>query len=128
MTQSKLEQIKELKHNDGPIEGQKDNKPIEISILINYVYYFLETLFIMTVEGGYRLLVIHEGKLLTDKTYKTAKGARIAFSKLYGVRAWRDDVKAEWSRFYSPDAGWVEKKLSAKKATEREIQKIQETL
>lgn len=119
MTQLKLEQRVELRPNDGQVNEPKNSKPIEISSLFNAVEYFFETVFIMTAKDGYRLLVVHYNELLTDKIYKTARGARIAFSKIYKYKAWSDGVKANWSLFYSPDYGWVEKKLSSKKANRK---------
>lgn len=91
--------------------GQKDEKPIQISLLVNSIYYFIESVFIMAVNKGYRLVAIHQGRLLTDEIYKTARGARIAFLKLYGNKAWRNGVKAEWSRFYPPEPEWFGEKL-----------------
>ncbi len=124
MIQQELKQNLELRIEDNPVEGQKDREPIQISVLNNSIYYLLEIVFIAAVKEGYRLVVILNRKLLTDKIYKTSKGARIGFLRLYGEKAWRDDVKAEWSCFYPPDKGWVEKKLSYKKMIEREIQEI----
>jgi hypothetical protein len=66
----------------------------------------------MTVEGGYRLVVIHHGYLLTDETYKTPKGAKIAFLKFWNYKAWQEGVKPQWSHFYPPETKWLEKKKS----------------
>lgn len=73
-----------------------------ISILANSVKYFLEHAFIIDYEDSYRLLVIHRWKLLTDRCYKTLKGARIAFLKLYNNRRWQEKDVPEWSNFYNP--------------------------
>jgi hypothetical protein len=102
-----------LKQNEGL--DREDEKPINISILINSIYYFFEMVFIMTVKDGYRLIVIQQKKLLIDKIYKTAGVARIAFLKRYGNNAWRADVTANWSRFNTPITGWCDKKLRGKK-------------
>ncbi len=117
MTQLKLGQRVELRQNEGQGNEPKDAKPIEISSLFNAVEYFLETVFIMTVKDGYRLLVVHYNELLTDKIYKTVRGARCAFLKIYKQKAWRDGVKAHWSYFCPPVSRWVDKKLKNKKAT-----------
>lgn len=94
---------------------QKAESPIRISLLINSIYYFIESVFIITVKEGYRLVVIHQGRLLTDEIYKTARGARIGFLKRYGNKAWRDGVKADWSRFYPPEPNWVGDKFRENK-------------
>lgn len=110
-----MEQNTALSPNDGRVNGQKDEIPIMISSLINSVEYFLEIVFIMTVKDGYRLLVIQRHKLLTDRTFKNAKGARISFQLNYKDKAWKNNVKANWSPFYPPGQGWIDKKLSKKK-------------
>ncbi|MDQ1353820.1 MAG: hypothetical protein QG657_4127 [Acidobacteriota bacterium] len=94
---------------------QKAESPVRISLLINSIYYFIESVFIMTVKEGYRLVIIHQCRLLTDEIYKTARGARIAFAKRYGNKAWRVGVKAEWSRFYPPERNWLDDKFREKK-------------
>lgn len=103
----------ELKRN--PELEQKAENPINISLLINSIYYYIESVFIMAVKEGYRLVVIHQGRLLTDEIYKTARGARIAFLKRFGDKAWRDGVKAEWSRFYPPESRWLGDKFQENK-------------
>ncbi len=63
----------------------------------------------MIVLSGddYRLIVVHNGKLLAEDTYKSAKGARIAFLKLYWHHAWQDNIKPQWTSFYSPEKDWL---------------------
>lgn len=90
---------------------QEEEDPVKVSLLINSIYYFIESVFITSVKDGYRLVVMHQGRLLTDRTYKTVKGARIAFLKLYGYKAWREGTKAEWSVFYPPESQWLNEKF-----------------
>lgn len=90
---------------------QEEEESIKISLLLNSIYYFIESVFIMAVKEGYRLVVMHRGRLLTDQTYKTVKGARIAFLKLYGYKAWREGARAEWSIFYPPEPQWLNEKF-----------------
>ena len=78
-------------------EGQR------ISLLINSVYYFIETVFILETAEGYRLIAIHQDKICTDKTYKTPRGAKIAYRKLFGYKAWEGGVIPNWSPFYPPE-------------------------
>lgn len=85
----------------------------EISVLTNAVYWFLEDVFIIKADEGFILAVIHQKKMLLFKPYKTVKGARIAFLKIYGYKACREKVKAEWTPFYLPDApAWFKEKLN----------------
>jgi hypothetical protein len=87
--------------------------PVHISLLLNAVYFFLQCVFIMRTEKGYRLIVVHQNRLLTDRTYKTFKGARIAFSKLWSYKAWESGVKPEWSLFYPPEPSWLSDRMKA---------------
>ena len=81
-------------------EGQKNRR---ISLLINSVYFFIESVFILETENGFRLIAIHQNKVLTDETYKTVKGAKIAFLKLFAYKAWEEGVKPQWTSFYPPE-------------------------
>lgn len=92
---------------------RSNSQPVKerISVLETSIYYFLEHVFIIEDDGGYRLVVIHQKKLLTDRTYKTAKGARIAFLKLWSYKAWDEGAKAKWTHFYKPDRDWISEKL-----------------
>jgi hypothetical protein len=82
-----------------------------ISVLINRISYFIETVFIMTVKDGYQLIVIHKRKVLTDKIYKTFVEAKRAFLSQYNHKAWKNGVKPKWSHFYPPDTKWLHKNL-----------------
>ncbi len=97
----------------------KDEKPliefrtapgeaVKVSILSNAVYYFFQRVFIVTENDSYRLVAIHNGELLADEMYKTPKGAKIAFLKLYWYRAWQEGVKPQWTHFYTPDNDWLD--------------------
>lgn len=83
----------------------------KISTLCNAVYFFFQRVFIISDNDTYRLIAIHNGELLADESYKTAKGAKIAFLKLYWYRAWREGVKPQWTDFYIPDAKWLEERF-----------------
>jgi hypothetical protein len=85
-------------------------RPGEICILINSILYFISSVIILNKNGQYRLVVKHNNKIFIDKIYKTPRGAKIAFSKLFSHRSWREELKAEWSVFYKSDAQWLKKK------------------
>lgn len=86
-------------------------KETKVSVLSNAVYYFFQRVFIVTENNSYRLIAIHNGEILVDEKYKTSKGAKIAFLKLYWYRAWQDGVKPEWTDFYTPDEEWLENRF-----------------
>jgi len=98
--------------NKKKVEGdlKKKNEKI-LSLLINSAYFFIECVFILKMRGTYRLVVIHNGRILSDSCFETLRGAKIAFSKLFGSKACRGDIKAQWSPFYDPDSNWLEEKI-----------------
>jgi hypothetical protein len=107
----------DLNPTTAPFHAGHANQKVFISRLVNSVYYSISTCFIMeltmTNQVEYRLLAIHKKKVLTDRNYRTLRGARIAFEKQFKKMAWRDDVAAEWSHFYPPNRDWIEEKLAA---------------
>jgi hypothetical protein len=81
-------------------------------MLINSVYYFSDCVFILQAKDKFRLVALQQGMVLFDKYYNTIRGCRIAFDKMFKDKAWSEEIKAEWSHFYDPDKGWLEKKCS----------------
>ncbi len=78
----------------------------QISVLENSAQFFLDIVFIQIGHGNFRLVISHNMQMQTYSSYPTIKGARIAFKKLYGDRAWDKRVKSQWSHFYTPDPVW----------------------
>ena len=91
---------------------------IEMSILLNSAYYFLEHVFILCQDDSYRLVVLHHNRLLLDRNYRSIRGARIAFQKLFRHKAWKEDVKSMWSHCYPPDDDWLQTKSKTPQAPE----------
>jgi len=83
-----------------------------ISLLINSAYYFIESVFILRWGSHYRLVAIHDGRLLVDSLYETARGARVAFAKMFRHKAWSNDIKPDWSLFYEPDVSFYNKSVT----------------
>ncbi len=83
---------------------------LEISLLSNAIYWFLEAVYIIKLPpaAGYRLVVFHHGNIFYDECYETIRGAKIAFSKVYSYKAWKEGVKPNWSHLYDPDTGWLD--------------------
>lgn len=92
---------------------KKQEADVEISLLANSIYYFLQCVFIVKDGEAFRLVVIYNNRVLTDLRYITLRGARIGFTKLHGDKAWEEDVRADWTHFYPPDEEWLEEKLKA---------------
>jgi hypothetical protein len=99
----------------GANTGKHPEETVEIILLANSIYFFLQCVFIIVAEGCFRLVVLHNKAVLTDLRYKKERGAKIAFSKLYNEKAWEKGVKAQWTHPYPPDAAWLEDKLKQAK-------------
>lgn len=84
----------------------------QVSLLINHGYYFLQYVFIMVEDTGFRLVVIHQGNVLTYRLYDSLRAARTAFARLYNRKSWQKGVKANWSQLYSPGQEWFDEKLA----------------
>ena len=105
-------QLKTEKKQRNPLgPWNKREADVEISLLTNSIYYFLQCVFIIKEGEEFRLVVIHNNRVRTDKQFDSLRGARIAFTKLYDELAWEENVKAQWSHFYPPDAKWLEDKV-----------------
>ncbi|MCP4146118.1 MAG: hypothetical protein GY757_00070 [bacterium] len=98
-----------------PKANQKEEIPTRISLLINSIYFFIESVLIVEQKNLFRLLAIHQNRILVDETYKTAKGAKIAFLKFFSYKGWRDGTRADWSPFYPPNSKWLNSRVPAKK-------------
>ena len=81
-----------------------------VSTLVNSVLYFLDSAVIILEGKHYRLVVCHNKQVLTDQSYETLRGAKIAFSKLFQYKAFLNS-KAEWSHLYPPEQEWLDNKL-----------------
>ncbi|MCI0470536.1 MAG: hypothetical protein L0Y73_02650 [Candidatus Aminicenantes bacterium] len=83
-----------------------DGKIVNLCILINSIYYFLEYVFIIKKGNNFQLIVMHRGRTLLNKTYGSAKSAKVAFSNMYRHKVWKPGTKPDWSHFYNPDNKW----------------------
>jgi hypothetical protein len=79
-------------------------------ILINPAYYFLECVYILYKKGYYRLVVLHNSRVLTYRNYRTLRGAKIAFQKIYKNKAWKEGVKANWIPPYPDNCDLLKEK------------------
>ncbi|UCH95153.1 MAG: hypothetical protein JSV88_33590 [Candidatus Aminicenantes bacterium] len=105
-----LEPGLELNQQPGIRQEMKGEEQPEISMLINSVHYFIDCVYIRREKNNYRLVALHNRRVLWDKQYPTLKGCKIAFQKQFKEKAWQEGVKAEWSPFYPPDKVWLGKK------------------
>ena len=90
--------------------GKEEHKA-KLYRLVNNGYFFLRYVFIMEDDLDYRLVVIHDNRLLTDRIYKSLRNAKGAFSRMYNRKAWKKGVKPEWGVFSPPGPGWIRNKI-----------------
>ena len=95
----------------------------EIYRLKNNVYYFLETVFIRVERIGYRLVVIHNRRVRTNKCYSTLPGAKKGFSRMYSGKVWKKGIKPIWSKFYHPGSDWMDKQIGHVKRQVSELER-----
>ena len=76
-------------------------------ILTNRNQYYLHHALILVLEKEnqqlYRLVVYHNGKLLTDRLYSNIRGAKIGFSKYHGKKGYKEDMAAQWDEIKGGD-------------------------
>ncbi len=82
-----------------------------VSLLLNSSLYFFHHVLIIKTEEVYRLMVIHNNRVLFDKNYETSKGARVGFAKYFKESAFYLLEENLWSHFYSPEKKWLDDRL-----------------
>lgn len=82
-----------------------------MSLLASSFAFFIDTVFILRQASGYRLVVIHNKQVLTDRCYASVRGARIAFSRIYGWRSCHEDAATNWTIFYQPCQSWLTERV-----------------
>ncbi len=98
-----------------------------ISRLINSVLFFLPyVLVIKEEEKTFRLVVARDDQIMMDQRYKTLRGARIAFSKLFKDYRYSNKIKAHWSHFYPPGEIWLQARLNCENTPLSKSKKKQE--
>jgi len=102
--------------NKVPGKTPEVNEDITISLLINSVHYFIQCVYIIHSKNKYRLVALHNRRVLINQDYSTEKGCRIAFGRVFKDRAWDKRVTPFWSQFYNPDKKWLEEKQNRIKA------------
>jgi hypothetical protein len=81
-----------------------------ISLLINSLYFFIESVFIVIGEDNYRLIAIHRDQLIADQNHKTLRGAKVSFARSFRPHLWQKKLTPQWSQLYPPDNDWLENK------------------
>ncbi|MCK4762977.1 MAG: hypothetical protein KAW12_12340, partial [Candidatus Aminicenantes bacterium] len=99
---SKYNRLKMNKTTDLTSMKAEAEKIGKISFLHNSYKYFIQHALVIQHGESYRLLVIHECKILADQYYKTCRGARIAFTRIFLHRRWKETVVLHWSSLYEP--------------------------
>ena len=97
---------------------KESSAPETITLLSNSAHYFLESVFIVVYPDCCRLVVYLKGKRLTDKSYDSMKGARIAFARIYRDNAFSNDVFPEWTHYYNPQRIGLQERWTAERDLE----------
>ncbi len=87
------------------------NKETKVCMLINAVYFYLESVFVVIAEDHCRLIIIQSQKLIYDECYDSLRGAKIAFYRMYKEKGCVEGIRNEWSANYKPEKKWLSKKL-----------------
>jgi len=96
--------------NYGKRKSDNNLDRIEISSLSNNAEYYLNCVYISVEKVGYRLVVIHNRVVRTNRCYSTYKSAKAAFARMYNRKAWKKNVMAKWSNWYNPGDEFVREK------------------
>ncbi len=83
----------------------KETEVLNIYLLQNSIDYFFESVFVLEYIHGFKLTVIHQGRVVFENLYKSIKGAMIAFSMKYNFKKWTTGTSPMWSRFVPPGEG-----------------------
>ena len=81
-------------------------KPL-IYLLTNSNHYFIECVYIRRENNQYRLVALNHGKVLYNNQYPTLRGCKIAFTKLFKERGWKEKITSNWSPDYTPETQWL---------------------
>jgi hypothetical protein len=72
----------------------------KISLLTNSDRYALDSVYIMKEDKKYKLVVINNREVLTEKYYKTLKVCKNVFSNSYSDKQERKELTPQWSDFW----------------------------
>lgn len=99
-----------------------------IQRLKNSIHYGLESAFIMFTDEVHRLIVVNAGRVLIDESYRTLRGAKIAFAKYFRTDKMTEaiTIKADWSHTYPVDTTWLEQYFDNKVVEKSSMEKTYE--
>ncbi len=91
----------------------------KIVILLNPMIYFLDWVIILYEDPGFRLLVNHRGKNLTDERFPELDEAKLHFITSYRNRIADPKHSPLWSHEFHPLKQWLDERLGRKKTSYR---------
>lgn len=100
-----------MRIQEPPRQRHRSEQETTISRLLNSIYYFLDFVFVISSDEGYRLVILHQDRVIMDASYSSLRGAKIAFAKFFYEQTWAENVQPKWSHFYQPQHNWLDKKL-----------------
>ncbi len=75
---------------------QETPRKIRVFELTNTIEYYLNAVWIEHKAGSFRLVVVRQNRVLTDRCYGSLKGAKQAFARKYNRSAWKENIRALW--------------------------------
>lgn len=88
------------------VADKSNNESAILTKLENPKFYFLDSVYIVEKSATYRLVVIHDNRVLTDCSYKTLTGAKIAFSSRYRKHCIIKGFRPLWTDTHNHIALW----------------------
>lgn len=74
-----------------------------ICVLKNPLNFWLESVFIVKEDDGYRLVVKNFMQILTDRIFRTLRDAKEAFRSQYEMQALPQKFKSQWSVLFDAE-------------------------
>lgn len=104
----------------------KKESPLKVSVLLNAHLFYLHWTFIIRENKEIRLIAINKRKFTLEKNYKTVRGAKIAFTRIFSnlkknYKTFK--LKQEWSPFYEPEKEWIDWVMKSPDITYPEFKK-----
>lgn len=72
----------------------------KISLLTNAEGFALDSAYIMREDKKYKLVVIHNRQVLTEKYYKTLTVCKNVFTNSFGDKQSKKELAPQWSEFW----------------------------
>ncbi len=80
---------------------------VGLLLMLNSNYWFVRFAAIIPEGDKFRLFVAHNKHTLIDELYNNIWGAKVAFTKSFKKKAWKNGLKPTWSTNFEPEQDWL---------------------